>query len=177
MRLRLCWFSLFLIPSLLFGVNKDIAELQRDLSQLTDEVRAMRSSSDQKFAAMTVLVQQILDASNSAKSALAVLDSRMNDKLEKQSVSVSQPVAVISAKVDQMSNDFGGMKDALNDVVSRIGKLDQKLVELNNTIRTIQAPPPAPTGPTAGATTPAVPQTLFTKWHFATKWAVSRTWR
>src|SRR5260370_40081318 len=98
MRLRLCWLSLFLIPSLLFGVNKDIAELQRDLSQLTDEVRAMRSSSDQKFAAMGVIVQQILDASNSTKSALAVLDSRINDRLEKQSVSVGQPVAVISAK-------------------------------------------------------------------------------
>src|ERR1700730_1641900 len=77
MRLRLGWFSLFLIPSLLFGVNKDIAELQRDLSQLTDEVRSLRSSSDQKFAAMQVLVQQILDASNSTKSALAVLDSRI----------------------------------------------------------------------------------------------------
>ena len=164
MRLRLCWFSLVLIPSHLFGVNKDIAELQRDLSQLTDEVRALRSSTDQKFAAMTVMVQQILDASNGAKSALAVLDSRINDKLEKQSVSVGQPVAVISAKVDQMSNDFGGMRDALNDVVSRMGKLDQKLVELNNTIRTIQAPPPAPspTGPTAGVTTPAVPpDTLY----------------
>src|SRR6266852_6170446 len=79
MRLRLWWFSLFLIPSLLFGVNKDIAELQRDLSQLTDEVRSLRSSSDQKFAAMTVLVQQILDASNSARSAVGVLDARIND--------------------------------------------------------------------------------------------------
>jgi tol-pal system protein YbgF len=164
MRIRLCWFSLFLIPSLLFGVNKDIAELQRDLSQLTDEVRALRSSSDQKFAAMTVLVQQILDASNSARSAVGVLDARINDKLEKQGISVGQPVAVISAKVDQMSNDFAGMKDALNDVVSRIGKLDQKLVELNNTIRTIQAPPPAPTptGPTAGSGGPPMPpDTLY----------------
>jgi len=164
MRLRLGWFSLFLIPSLLFGVNKDIAELQRDLSRLTDEVRSLRSSSDQKFAAMTVLVQQILDASNSARSAVGVLDARINDKLEKQGISVGQPVAVISAKVDQMSNDFGGMKDALNDVVSRIGKLGQKLVELNNTIRTIQAPPPAPTptGPTAGSGAPPMPpDTLY----------------
>jgi tol-pal system protein YbgF len=156
MRLRLC--SLFLIPSFLLGVNKDIAELQRDLSQLTDEVRALRSSSDQKFAALTVLLQQTLDVANGAKSAVAVLDARINDKLEKQSLTVGQPVAVISAKVDQMSNDFAGMKDALNDVVSRMGKLDQKLVELNNTIRTIQAPPaPTPTGPTAGSGAPPVP--------------------
>ena len=140
MRLRLCWFSFLLIPSFVFGANKDIVELQRDLATLQDQVRTLQSSSDQKLAAITVLLQQTLDAANGASRAVAVLDARINDKLEKQGISVGQPVAVISAKVDQMSNDFGGMKDALNDVVSRIGKMDQRLVELNNTIRTIQAP-------------------------------------
>ena len=164
MRFYLCCFGFLLIPSFAFGANKDIVELQRDLNQLTDEVRALRSSFDQKQAANAVLLQQILDSANSAKSAVAVLDARINDKLEKQAVSVGQPIAVTSAKVDQMSNDFAGMKDALNDVVSRMGKLDQKLVELNNTIRTIQAPPPAPaaTGPTAGSATSAMPpDTLY----------------
>lgn len=165
MRLRLCWLSFLLIPSFMFGANKDIVELQRDLATLQDQVRTLQSSSDQKLAAIAVLLQQTLDAANGASRAVAVLDGRINDKLEKQGISVGQPVAVISAKVDQMSNDFGGMKDALNDVVSRIGKLDQRLVELNNTIRTIQAPPPAPspTGPTASAPgAPAIPpDTLF----------------
>jgi len=164
MRLHLCWFSFLLIPSFVFGANKDIVELQRDLATLQDQVRTLQSSSDQKLAAITVLLQQTLDAANGASRAVAVLDARINDKLEKQAVSVGQPIAVISAKVDQMSNDFGGMKDALNDLVSRIGKLDQKLVELNNTIRTIQAPPPAPspTGPTASTTSPPIPpDTLF----------------
>src|ERR1700692_672958 len=153
MRFYLCCFGFLLIPSVVFGANKDIVELQRDLATLQDQVRTLQSSTDQKLAGITVLLQQTLDASNGAKSAVAVLDARINDKLEKQGISVVQPVAVISAKVDQMSNDFGGMKDSLNDVVSRMGKLEQKLVELNNTIRTIQAPPPAPspTGPTASA--------------------------
>jgi hypothetical protein len=52
------------------------------------------------------------------------MDSRVNDRLEKSMVSVGQPVAVLGAKVDQMANDFASMKDALNDVVSKIGKLD-----------------------------------------------------
>lgn len=164
MRLCLCWFSFLLIPSFVFGANKDIVELQRDLATLQDQVRTLQSSTDQKLAGITVLLQQTLDAANGAKSAVAVLDARINDKLEKQGISVGQPVAVISAKVDQMSNDFGGMKDSLNDVVSRMGKLEQKLVELNNTIRTIQAPPPAPspTGPTASTTSPPIPpDTLY----------------
>jgi tol-pal system protein YbgF len=164
MRLHLCWFSFLLIPSFVFGANKDIVELQRDLATLQDQVRTLQSSSDQKLAAITVLLQQTLDAANGAGRAAAVLDARINDKLEKQGISVGQPIAVISAKVDQMSGDFGGMKDSLNDVVSRMGKLEQKLVELNNTIRTIQAPPPAPSpnGPTASAATPSIPpDTLY----------------
>jgi tol-pal system protein YbgF len=164
MRSLLCGFSFLLIPSFAFGANKDIVELQRDLATLQDQVRTLQSSTDQKLSAITVLVQQTLEAANGANRAVAVLDARINDKLEKQAVSVGQPIAVTSAKVDQMSNDFGGMKDALNDLVSRIGKMDQRLVELNNTVRTIQAPPPAPspTGPTAGNGAPPVPpDTLY----------------
>src|SRR5579864_5121637 len=164
MRLHLGWVGFLLIPSFALGANKDIVELQRDLATLQDQVRTLQSSTDQKLAAITVLLQQTLDAANGAGRAVAVSDARMNDKLEKQAVSVGQPIAVTSAKVDQMSNDFAGMKDALNDVVSRIGKLDQRLVELNNTVRTIQAPPPPPAGtePTATVPTPSVPpDTLY----------------
>jgi tol-pal system protein YbgF len=164
MRLLLCSFGFLLIPSFVFGANKDIVELSRDVATLQDQVRTLQSSNDQKLAALTVLLQQTLDAANGANRAVAVLDARINDKLEKQGVSVGQPIAVVAAKVDQMSNDFGGMKDALNDLVSRIGKLDQRLVELNNTVRTIQAPPPPPaaTDPTAAGAVPAVPpDTLY----------------
>jgi tol-pal system protein YbgF len=164
MRFYLCCFGFLLIPSFAFGANKDIVELQRDLATLQDQVRTLQSSTDQKLAAITVLLQQTLDAANGANRAVAVADARMNDKLEKQSVTVGQPVAVISAKVDQMGNDFAGMKDTLSDVVSRMGKLEQRLVDLNNTIRTIQAPPPAPTptSPTAGSGVPAMPpDTLY----------------
>src|SRR5260370_21886311 len=151
MRLRLCSFglllSLLLSPALAPGANKDIVELQRDIATLQDQVRTMQSKNDEKLATITVLLQQTLDAANNANKATAVLDSRVNDRLEKSVVSVGQPVAVLGAKVDQMANDFASMKDALHDVVSKIGKLDQRLVGLNHTGPTVQAPPPAP-GPT-----------------------------
>src|SRR5947209_16985973 len=169
MRLRLCSLGLLLIPSFATGANKDIVELQRDIATLQDQVRTMQSKTDEKLAAITVLLQQTLDAANNANKATAVMDSRVNDRLEKSVVSVGQPMAVVSAKVDQMSNDFAGMKEALTDVVSKIGKLDQRLVELNNTVRTVQAPPPAP-GPTGaggpggggpGAVPSIPPDTLY----------------
>jgi tol-pal system protein YbgF len=165
MRSLLCLFSLLLVGSPAFGANKDIVELQRDIATLQDQVRTLQSSTDQKLAGITVLIQQTLDAANSANRAVAVLDGRVNDKLEKQAVTVGQPIAVQGAKVDQMSNDFAGMKDALNDLVSRMGKLDQKITDLGKMMQTIQTPPPpAPstTGPTGAGSGPPIPaDTLY----------------
>jgi tol-pal system protein YbgF len=165
MHLRLYLIGLSLIPICSFGASKEIVELQRDLATLQDQVRTMQSSTTEKLTALTVLVQQTLDASNAANRAVAVLDSRMNERFERELSKVGQPVASVGAKVDQMGNDFAGMHDVLNDVVARLGKLDQKLSELNNTIRTIQAPPPPPAGAlpgtTGGAAPPLPPDTLY----------------
>jgi TolA-binding protein len=164
MRLRLCVSGLLLVPTLALGASREIVELQRDVATLQDQVRALSSSTAEKLTALTVLVQQTLDAANNANKAVAVLESRVNDRLDKQSASVGQPVAVVGAKVDQLSNDFQSMRDALNDVVSRMGKLELKLVDLNNTVRTIQAPPPAPAplGTNGASGPPVIPaDTLF----------------
>ncbi len=164
MRLRLCLLSLSLVPYHAFGASKEIVELQRDVAQLQDQVRTMQSSTAEKLTALTVLVQQTLDASNKANSAVAVLGSRLNDSLDKQAVTVGKPIAVLGSKVDQMANDFGSMRDAMADVQARMGKLEQKLVDLNNTVRTIQAPPPPPVsanGPGSGAAPSIPPDELY----------------
>lgn len=149
MRLRFCLIGLSLLPVCSFGASKEIVELQRDLATLQDQVRTLQSSTTEKLTALTVLMQQTLDASNSANRAVAVLDSRMNERFEREVSKVGQPIAAQGAKVDQMSSDFAAMRDSFSDVVSRMGKLEQKLVEMNNTLKALQAPPPPP--PTGGA--------------------------
>ena len=182
MRLRLSHLGLLLVPYYAFGASKEMVELQRDVAQLQDQVRTLQSSTTEKLTALTVLVQQTLDASNRANSAVAVLGSRLNDSLDKQTVSVGKPIAVVGSKVDQMSNDFASMRDALADVVSRMGKLEQKLVDLNNTVRTIQAPPPAPDARWRNRGSALAPRhrclpTSSTKAPLATEWAGKTTWR
>jgi TolA-binding protein len=159
MRLRLCLLICLLLPTFGSAASREIVELQRDVATLQDQVRALSSSTAEKLTALTVLVQQTLDAANNANKAVAVLESRMNDRLKEQSASVGQPVAVVGAKVEQMSNDFTSMRESMNDVVSRMGKLEQKLGDLNNTVRTIQAPPPAPAavGTTGASAAPVIP--------------------
>jgi tol-pal system protein YbgF len=155
--MRLCLFVFLFIPLACFGANKEMVELQRDVATLQDQVRALQSSQTDKLSAIMTLLQQTLDESKSANRAVAVLESRINDRLEKQSATVGQPVAVVGAKVDQMSTDFQGLRDSLTDVGSRIGKLEQRLVDLNNTVRTIQAPPPPPAGTTGASGAPMIP--------------------
>ena len=165
MRLRLCLVVVLLVPTFAAGASREIVELQRDVATLQDQVRALSNSSNEKLTAVTVLLQQTLDAANNTNKAVAVLESRMNTQMDKQAQIVGQPVAVLGAKVDQMSNEFQSMRDAMTDVVSRMGKLELKMVDLKNMLAAIQAPPPAPapTGPAgSGATTMIPADTLFT---------------
>jgi TolA-binding protein len=149
MRFRLCLLSFLLLPAFALGASREIVELQRDIATLQDQIRTLSSGTNEKLTTLTVLLQQTLEAANNTNKAVAVLESRVNDRLEKQTVASGQTIAVVGSKVDQMSNDFTSVRNALSDMVARMGKLEQRLVDLDNTIRTIQAPPPAPS-PTAG---------------------------
>src|SRR5437016_13286139 len=128
MRTRLCLLVVLLVPTFAPGASREIVELQRDVATLQDQVRALSNSSAEKMTAITVLLQQTLDAANGTNKAVAVLESRMNTQMDKQAQSVGQPVAVLGSKVDQMSNDFQSMRDAMTDIVSRMGKLALGLV-------------------------------------------------
>jgi TolA-binding protein len=149
MRFRLCLVSFLLLPTFAAGASREIVELQRDIATLQDQIRTLSSGTNEKLTALTVLLQQTLESANNTNKAVAVLESRLNDRLEKQTVTAGQTIAVMGSKVDQMSNDFTSVRNALSDLVARMGKLEQRLVDLDNTVRTIQAPPPAP-GHSAG---------------------------
>ena len=49
-----------------------------------------------------------------------------------------------------MANEFQAMRVSLDDLSSRLGKLQQGLIDLNNTVKVISAPP-APPAMTPGA--------------------------
>jgi len=151
MRFRLCLLSFLLLPAFAVGANREIVELQRDIATLQDQIRVLSNGTNEKLTALTVLLQQTLEAANNSNKAVAVLESRLNGQLEKQTASAGQSIAVIGAKVDQMSNDFTSVRNSVGDVIARMGKLEQRLVDLDNTLRTIQAPPPAPTAGASGA--------------------------
>jgi TolA-binding protein len=140
-----------------FAQKDKILEIQRDVALLQNEVRSMKSSMDEKFAALNVLVQQALDTSNKSNTALAILDKTMADKLREQQSALNAPVAGVNTKVDQMTTEFALMKESVAELSELIRRLQGQLTDMNNAIRTLSAPPPAPappiaSGPPAGVT-------------------------
>lgn len=142
---------LHLLPCLLltlslpaFSQKEKIAEIQRDILLMQDQIRALQRSQDEKLAAMQVLIQQILDSSNKANTSVAVLDSALRDRMREQEKMLGAPVANLGAKVDTMSNDFAGVREAVADLSARMGKLQNQIADVNSAVKLMAAPPPPP---------------------------------
>ncbi|MBI2689748.1 MAG: tetratricopeptide repeat protein [Acidobacteria bacterium] len=151
---------IFLLPLLVvsalpaFTQKEKIAEIQRDILLMQDQIRAMQRSQDEKMAAMQVLVQQTLDSANKANTSVALLDAALRDRMKEQEKLLIAPVAGVGAKVETMSNDFAGLREAITDLSSRMGKLQNQIADINSAIKVIAAPPAPPPSSTA---TPAGP--------------------
>lgn len=137
-------FSIGVLP--VFAQKNEMRELVRDVALLQQDVKDMRKAQDENNAATKVMVQQILDMVNKVNTSVAVLDSGIRDRLREQEKNVVGPVAGVGAKVDQMTNEFQTLRGSVEDINSRLGKLEQKLVDLGNAIKTMQSPPPPPPG-------------------------------
>ena len=148
-RICLATLALVLSPAVLMAQRKEIQELQRDIALLHDEVRGMNERINQ----LTVLVEQTLDRVNQTNTTTTVLDSNLKESLREQQREIAVPVANLGAKVDQMSSEFRFVRESVNDVTSRIGKLQTQMDDLKNSMQIMAAPPPPPSGgpsPTAG---------------------------
>lgn len=145
---------LFLLPVFLlatfpvFSQKEKIAEIQRDILLMQDQIRALQRTQDEKLGAIQVLMTQVLESSSKANTAVAVLDSAIRDRLRDQEKTLVAPVAGLGAKVDTMSNDFSGVRESITDLSSRIGKLQNQIVDINNAIKTLANPPKPPENPT-----------------------------
>lgn len=155
--------ALLFAPTLCFGQRELIQAVQRDVAQLQDMVRNMQQSQNDKLTALTVMVQQALDAANKANTSAAVLERTIQKTLQDQEKNVLAPVAGVGSKVDQMSTEFQALRESVADIASRMSKLQAQMVDIQNAVRTINAPPAPPPGGEMGAAglPPAPAETLY----------------
>jgi TolA-binding protein len=156
-----------LLPGGAFAASKEQMEMQRDIAQLQAQVTALQSSFDQRMATIQTLLQQALDAANKANTNVSVLSSTVNQTLERELSSKMAPIAGLAAKADNTNNDVSEVRNSVSDLNSSMNKVLQKLGDMNEAIKVLQAPPAPPPGATAvpgqppgAAQIPA--ETLFT---------------
>jgi tol-pal system protein YbgF len=155
---------LIFLPALTAGLafsapSREIVELQRDVASLTEQVRHLQRSIDEKMGSLDALMQQSIASSNKGNTSLAVLESGIRDRLAEQQKNLVAPVLGMGTKLDQMATEFQGVRESVADLTERMNKLQAQMVDLNNAVRTLQAPPSPPPatgvpGASSGSTTP-----------------------
>jgi tol-pal system protein YbgF len=152
---RLCLIAIFVLPAALSAASREIQELQRDVAQLQQDLKTLQRTFDEKIPSLTVLVQQALELSRETNKTLLSLDGRLQEQFRQQSKEVVAPIAGYGAKIDQLSGDFSQVRESMADVTTRMGKLEQQIMDLSNAVKTMPAPasPPPPAGGQANPAT------------------------
>ncbi len=148
---RLCVLILAAAPWVGFAAPpKEMQELQRDVALLQEQVRQLQQAQDKQLAAITALVQEAVDAANRANTNVEVIKSNFQQSISQQESKVVAPVVGLSTHMDNLSNDFRTLQQSVADLTSLVEKLQSQMADLNNAVKVMQAPAPAPP-PTAGA--------------------------
>ena len=155
MRLRnIAMFSAVLLAAAVAGslvgprpaeaVAREIVELQRDVTSLLQGQKDLSTQMTQDHTVMKTLVEQTGDSVG-----------KLNGTISSMQKSVQDVQANSGARLDTMSTQVQGLSDNLEEIKSRLGKLNQQLVDLQNTVQSLDskvsgtAPPPSST-PTSG---------------------------
>jgi TolA-binding protein len=160
--------SIALVSATSFAQKReDFLQLQRDMATMQEEMKQLQKSQDEKMAALTSMVQQSLEMSNKISAGLTLLEKNVDSSLAEQQGKLVTPVAALGTKVDQMSDDFRGVKENISVLSGQLSKLDAKLTDVSTAIRIIGSAPQAP--PTASAPPAAAALSAETLWENANR--------
>jgi TolA-binding protein len=137
------------------AASKEIVELQRDVALLQQQVRDLQSSQDQKIASLQTMMQQTLDTVNRLNTSLALMSNTIDTNANK----TTPAVAALNGRLDQITQSFNDLRDNVQDISARIGKLDAAIADLKNTVNLAAHPAPPPPGANVNPDAPqGVPQ-------------------
>src|SRR6267378_3072592 len=122
------------------AVARELIELQRDVTSLLQGQKDLATQVTQDHTGMRTIVDQ-------TNSSLGKLEGTMG-ALQK---SVQDVQANSGARLDTMSTQVQGLSDNLEEIKSRLGKLNQQLVDLQGTVQNIDAKISGGSAPAGGA--------------------------
>jgi tol-pal system protein YbgF len=110
------------------AVAREIIDLQRDVTTLLQGQKDMSTQITQDDAVLKTLVGQASDNVN-----------KLNATMGSVQKSVQDVQANSGARLDTMSTQVQGLSDNLEEIKSRLGKLNQQLVDLQSAVQGIDA--------------------------------------
>jgi tol-pal system protein YbgF len=152
-RILLVWV-LAATPSLAPAASKEIQELQRDIALLQQQIKDLQRSQDEKFASVTELARQAIEAANRANTGAAVIQSNLDKSLRDQENKVVAPVVGLGARLKDISDNVSTLTQAVSDLTSTLNRMQAQMTDITQQIKTIQAPPPTPPTQTGGGGQP-----------------------
>ena len=136
------------------AVSKDMIQLQTQIQQLQDAVARLQQSNDERMGVLKDLVQQSADQTNKVAATVDALQRQMQAQQENG-----------GGKIDQISGQVESLNDSLDEIKTRLGRLEKVMHDVQNQggtggsgiPATTASPSPAPAEaapPSAGALPP-----------------------
>src|SRR6267142_4217026 len=110
------------------AVARELIELQRDVTSLLQGQKDLSTQMTQDHTVMKTLVEQSGDTVGKLNGTMSALQKSMQDV-----------TANSGARLDTMSTQVQGLSDNLEEIKSRLGKLNQQLVDLQNSVQSLDA--------------------------------------
>lgn len=141
--------ALIAVPIAAPAASREIQELQRDVGLLQEQVKALQNSQNERLTELRTMLQQAISTADKASTGVAVIQSSVQQSLREQESKVVTPVVGLGTRINSLSDDFKMLQQSVSDLTGMIGKLQNQLTDLNNSVKVLQAPPAAP--PSSGA--------------------------
>lgn len=139
-----------LAPARVGAVDREVIQLLQMVTQLTQSQQALQTTVTQDAAIEKTLIEQSMDSTSKLTLAMGTLQKSMMDMQ-----------ATSGARLDSMSTQVQGISDNLQELMARMGKINQQLTDTQTAIQGIDAKlaanAPAPTAAAPGGGAPAGP--------------------
>ena len=127
------------LPPRAHAVAKEIIELQTQVAQLQEMISQMKQSNDERMGVLLHMVQQNADSITRMTTQVGAMQQAMSSQNENQ----------------QLSGQMQALNDSVDELKTRIGKLDATLQSMQAQLQNVQNPSgtgpqpagPAPSGP------------------------------
>ncbi|MGH9614994.1 MAG: tetratricopeptide repeat protein [Bryobacteraceae bacterium] len=145
-----------LVPAAFAQKKEQFEEMRRDISQILQNLTALQGSQDTKNGQVQEALRALQTDLGNLNSKLAVMGNQVDSSVK----NAAGPITNVNNRLDEQSRSFQELRESILDMNTRMGKLDAKITDLQNSInlsRNPAAPPASNTNPTAVPPTTSSP--------------------